>query len=146
MSHEGSCLCGAIAYAVDGEIGDPVLCHCSDCRKATGSAYAANAPVAAAGFRLLRGTQSLREYESSPGKLRAFCCGCGTPLYVRWPDDPTLLRLRLGTLDTPLGKKPVAHIFASSRADWDVISDGLPQYDGREPGRQGEAAPPHGSR
>ncbi len=135
MTYEGSCLCGAIAYAVHGEIGDPVMCHCRSCRKASGSAYATNAPVAVTDLRLLRGERCLREYESSPGKLRAFCSTCGTPLYVRWPDNPALVRLRLGTLDTPLGKKPVAHTFATSRADWDVIADALPQYEAREPGR-----------
>ncbi len=135
MAHKGSCLCGGVRYEINGEIGDAVMCHCRSCRKASGSAYATNAPVATSDFQLVRGNQLIREYESSRGKVRAFCGNCGSPLFVRRADDTSNIRLRLGTLDTPLGRHPVAHIFAMSCADWDRIRDDLPQYEAREPGR-----------
>lgn len=58
--HKGSCLCGAVAYEIDGELGPIVYCHCSRCRKASGSAFAAVSPVAAADFRIVKGEECLR--------------------------------------------------------------------------------------
>jgi hypothetical protein len=80
--YEGSCLCKSVRYEVTGELGDFGYCHCTSCRKASGSAHAANSPVDRARFRLLSGRETLREYESSPGKLRAFCGNCGSPIYA----------------------------------------------------------------
>lgn len=132
----GSCLCGAVRYEVRGSLGDIVLCHCSQCRKAQGGAFGANASVNAADFDLEDPETRLVEYESSPGKLRAFCGRCGSPIYSRLRSRPEVVRLRIGTLDTPIDGRPVAHIFAGSKAEWDTIDDGLPQFDGREPGRR----------
>jgi hypothetical protein len=133
--HTGRCLCGSVRYEVRGEIGPIVLCHCSQCRRAQGSAFAANAEVRAADFVVVTGAAGIKEFESSPGKLRSFCSHCGSPLYSRRADTPAVVRLRVGTVDPPLSSRPVAHIFATSKADWYEIHDELPQYDGREPGR-----------
>lgn len=55
--------------------------------------------------------------------------------------ETDFLRLRLGTLDTPVGKQPAAHIWVSGKADWDVISDDVPQYDGYDPGGRQSCCP-----
>src|SRR5437762_3351156 len=68
----GRCLCGGVRYEIDGEIGSVVCCHCSQCRRASGTAFATNASVRAEHFRLIAGQDLLTEYESSPGKFRAF--------------------------------------------------------------------------
>ena len=132
---KGSCQCRAIEYEIDGRLGQIPCCHCSQCRKAQGSGNAVNAPVAANEFELKLGSEMLTEYESSPGKVRAFCSVCGSPIYSRLASKPEVLRIRLGTLDTPVHEGPSVHIFANSKAAWETICDGLPQYEGREPGR-----------
>lgn len=124
----GSCLCGGIRFAIDGELGDFGYCHCRSCRKASGSAHAANSPVDRANFRLLSGAELLREYQSSAGKLRAFCGTCGSPIYAYLEATRDILRLRLGTLDTPFTKQPKAHTFVSDKAPWEPINDGLAQF------------------
>lgn len=139
MKHNGSCLCGGVCYALHGELGPITLCHCRQCRKAQGGAAVAAAPVKAAQFDITAGAELLRAFESSPGKERVFCARCGTPLYSRRAAEPDFLRLRLGTLDTPVGKKPAAHIWVEGKADWDDICDDIPQHAGFEPAR---AAPP----
>lgn len=139
MKHNGSCLCGGVRYAVRGELGKITLCHCGQCRKAQGGAAVAAAPVKAAGFEIVSGAELLRAFESSPGKERVFCSRCGSPLFSRRAAEPDFLRLRLGTLDTPVGAKPAAHIWVGEKADWDVICDDIPQHAGFEPGR---SAPP----
>ena len=131
----GRCLCGQIRYEVTGELGDIVFCHCSSCRRASGTAFATNSPIRASQFRIVSGTSTLKEYESTPGKVRAFCGACGSPLYSQRKAKPEALRLRIGTLDTPVNARPVAHIYATSRADWDLIVDDLPQHEANVPGQ-----------
>ena len=55
QQYMGSCLCGAVTYQIDGPIGDIIQCHCQKCRKANGTAYATNAPIAKADFKLTSG-------------------------------------------------------------------------------------------
>lgn len=129
--HAGSCLCGNVRYEVDGALSDFGHCHCTSCRKASGSAFAANAAVDRAAFRLLGGSDTLREFESSPGKLRAFCGRCGSPIYAYLTKSPDVLRIRLGSLDTPLPARAKAHTFVSDKADWEDLDafSSLPRFD-----------------
>ena len=133
-SYEGGCLCGALRYRVLGPLSPLVYCHCSQCRKAQGSAFAANIPVNRSNFTLQGDRAQLRAYESSPGKKRYFCATCGAPLYSELaPAGP--VRIRAGSLDAPACPEPQGHIFAGSKAPWHEITDDLPRYPGREPGR-----------
>ena len=123
-----SCLCGGVRYEIDdGAIGPVVMCHCGMCRKATGSAYATNAAVAATAFHLRAGADLLTRYESSPGKYRYFCERCGSPVYARSPEMPDHVRIRLGLLDDDPGVRPSFHYDAESKAPWDEITDSLPR-------------------
>ncbi|WP_320152875.1 GFA family protein [uncultured Tolumonas sp.] len=128
---KGSCLCNAIQYEIQGELGPTMMCHCSKCRKANGSAYAINAAVKIDQFHFIKGQELVSEFESSPGVFRSFCKQCGSPLLSRRPSQPDIVRLRIGTLDTPVDVKPLAHIFVSSKASWDEIHDDIPQYEER---------------
>lgn len=128
MSTTGSCLCGGVAFRIDGALAPIQLCHCAQCRKAQGGAFAANIPVAAAAFRLLAGDALLAAYESSPGKERVFCRRCGSPVLSRRAAHPEVVRVRAGLLDGPLDARPALHQHTASRCDWWPIEDDLPQY------------------
>jgi hypothetical protein len=130
---EGSCLCGGIRYQYDGEIEEISICHCSQCRKAQGSAFAAVSPVTAARFKVLAGVELLKEFRSSPDKARVFCANCGSPIYSAKDDAPELRRLRLGTVDTPFTCANAFHIFTASKASWWDCDDGLPSFAERRP-------------
>jgi hypothetical protein len=132
--HTGRCLCGGIRYEVEA-LGPIVLCHCSQCRRANGSAFGANAPAKAEHLRFVQGESLLATYESSPGKVRAFCSRCGSPVLSRRTDRPDVVRLRIGLIDPPIAERPTCHIYAASKAEWLDIRDQLPQYPEREPGR-----------
>lgn len=134
--HEGRCLCGGVAYRIHGEVGPIDLCHCSYCRRASGTAFASNATIRRADFELRSGETLLREHESSPGKYRSFCSRCGSPLYARHRALPEVLRIRVGTLDSDPGSRPSGHYDVESKAPWFTIADGLPQFD--EKGRPAE--------
>jgi hypothetical protein len=126
--YKGSCLCRSVQYEVTGEIGDFGYCHCTSCRKASGTAHAANAPVRRSDFRLASGAEELREFESSPGKVRVFCGRCGSPVYAYLRAYTDVIRIRLGTLDTPFTRQPKAHTWVSDKAPWEPIDDKLPQF------------------
>ena len=113
----GRCLCGTIRFELAGPLRAAAFCHCTQCRRANGSAFAANANVATENLRLVSGADAIREYESSPGKFRAFCSGCGSPIYSRWTAHPELRRIRLGTLDGDPGVRPAIHFWVGSKAE-----------------------------
>lgn len=129
----GSCLCGGVRFRITGRLGSAVYCHCVQCRKANGSAFACSGALPTKYFELAAGRELIREYESSPGKFRAFCSNCGSPVYSRRVAAPETMRVRLGTLDGDPGRRPHAHIWADAKAPWFDITDSLPQYQGNGP-------------
>lgn len=131
----GGCLCGAVRFEISGPIRDIVCCHCSQCRKAQGSAFATNGNVRSEEFRLLTGEESLTGFAATPGQTKYFCKRCGSPIMSRSVSSPGHVRVRLGTIETPIRERPSAHIFVGSKADWEDIGAPLPQYDEYEPGR-----------
>ncbi|WP_455217508.1 GFA family protein [Kaarinaea lacus] len=133
--YEGGCLCGKVRFEITGPISSIIYCHCSQCRKAQGSSFATNGIVKAEDFSIKSGEDSLTAYESTPGQKKYFCRHCGSPIMSRTELKPGQVRVRLGTIESDITERPVAHIFASSRASWDQITDDLPQYDAYEPSR-----------
>lgn len=126
--YKGSCLCGSVTYEVRGDLNTVTYCHCTRCRKASGSAFAANATVAESAFEFVTGRSGLGTYSTAAGVHRMFCSTCGSPL-ISWRDAlPNVLRLRLGTLDTPISERPMGHYFVASKADWHEVQDTLPQH------------------
>ena len=125
---EGGCLCGGVRFRITGKLGPAGHCHCKMCQRASGSAFASNAPVRTRYFELEAGTELVSEYESSPGKFRAFCRRCGSPVYSRRDAEPEIRRIRLGTLDADPGRRPLAHVWVGDKAPWHTIADDLPQY------------------
>ncbi|RJF99882.1 GFA family protein [Noviherbaspirillum saxi] len=131
----GSCMCGGVHYEYTGHLGTMTVCHCSDCRRAQGSSGVVAAPIDRHLFRWTAGEDLIAEYESSPGKKRAFCRRCGAPLYSRRDDAPDILRLRMGSIDTQIEATPVAHIYTVDIPPWADFHDELPRYDTHEHGR-----------
>lgn len=129
--HRGSCLCGRVRYEYDGTLDEISLCHCGQCRKAQGTAFAAVTPIRAADFRIVAGGESLKSYRATPGKARVFCGECGSPIYSARDDMPEVKRLRIGTLDTPLADvRERYHIFVAYKAPWYDIEDDWTRYRG----------------
>lgn len=127
--YKGSCLCGDIRFEITGEIKSIVYCHCSKCRKAQGSAFATNGNLEEKHFNIIHGKGNLTQYESGPGEYKYFCSKCGSPIISKNNAKPGNVRIRLGTIETDIKEKPEAHIFTSSKANWEEINDKLPQYD-----------------
>ncbi|MCP4935257.1 MAG: GFA family protein [bacterium] len=133
--YKGSCLCGKVRFEISGEIKSIIMCHCSQCRKAQGSAFATNGIVDAKRFALVCGQDELTGYETSPGKKRYFCKHCGSPILSKVESKPDTVRVRIGTISSDIVERPSAHIFVSSKANWEDIGDDIPQFEAYEPGR-----------
>ncbi|MDO9362528.1 MAG: GFA family protein [Sphingopyxis sp.] len=126
----GSCLCGTVRFEVTGGFDAFFLCHCSRCRKNSGSAHGANLFAASATIDWLSGAEKVTSYHLPETQhARAFCKTCGSAL-PSLQMDGALLVVPAGSLDTPADIRPMAHICCASRADWDVDLSDIPHMDG----------------
>jgi hypothetical protein len=123
----GRCLCGAVTYEVRGPLRDVVLCHCVECLRWSGNTGAFAA--AHDGDLLVTGV-ALRwvdSPDSSRGARRGFCVECGSSLFWK-AADAERTGIAAGTLDTPTGLRPTAHIYTHQAPDWVALpDDGLPR-------------------
>ncbi|MCX7514412.1 GFA family protein [Frateuria hangzhouensis] len=104
-------------------------CHCSMCRKASGSSFATNMLVNEADFVVRSGEDLVSSHQSSPGEQRYFCSGCGSPLYSRATARQGVISVRCGTLDDDPPVRPTEHFHVGSKAAWFDICDHVRQYE-----------------
>lgn len=131
----GSCLCKRVRFEIRGKLGGSSYCHCSMCRKATGSAFGVYAEVDADSFKVLSGEELILRYRSSAGVERTFCARCGSTLQFISEKNPGKVEVALGVLDDDPGIRVPHHIFVASKAPWVEITDGLPRYPGSSSGK-----------
>jgi hypothetical protein len=126
-----------VAFEAAPPFGPMTSCHCSRCRKMVGAAFATDFQAPAATFRWLRGRDSVRDF-ALPGATRfmtSFCIVCGGVMPHVARDDPSAVLIQVGALDDDPGIRPELHLFVASKAPWEEITDGLPQYDEYPPAR-----------
>jgi hypothetical protein len=116
----GGCPCGAVRYQIESF---PLLlysCNCTDCQRASGSAFALNMPVAAKDFRILQGEpKGWRRRSSSGADVTSWFCGdCGGRIYGERAGRPHSMTLRAGTLDDTTWLVPIAHMYVRSAQPW----------------------------
>jgi hypothetical protein len=124
----GTCLCGVVQYAVADEFGYALNCHCSNCRRATGSAFKPFAGIERGKLRLKKGEDMLMIFGDPHAAHDVHCKVCGSLLYsiVR---EGAFVHVAMGTLVDQPSIRPTAHIFVGSKAAWFTITDNLPQFD-----------------
>ena len=130
----GGCACGQARYEIAAEPLRMVKCHCRDCQRASGSAYAALLAFELASVKL---TGELRYYgvTSVRGTLleRGFCPTCGNPVTMKPGARPNVLYIHAGSLDDPSLYRPTAQQWVRSAQDWDYIDPRLPRFEERQP-------------
>ncbi|WP_170378308.1 GFA family protein [Ruegeria atlantica] len=120
----GSCLCGAVAFTIDGELSPPSACHCGQCRKQSGHYWSStstnqdNLSFAA--------SDTLNWFRASDIARRGFCNACGSFLFWQHNDEDTI-SISMGALDEPTGLHLARHIFVADKGDYYDITDDLPQ-------------------
>jgi hypothetical protein len=127
----GRCFCGTVEYEVADEFEYSAYCHCSNCRRTTGSAFKPFAGIRRAEFKLVRGDTDLLVYGEESGN-DTHCKRCGSLVFsvVR---DGTYVHVPMGTLVDDPTIRPTKHIFVGSKAPWFQITDDLPRFDGHAP-------------
>jgi hypothetical protein len=130
----GSCLCGGVAFEVVLPFRRASHCHCSRCRKHSGTAMLTHGRVPRDRFRLLRGDELVRVYRPEGGAVKAFCSECGSSLFGgTWPEGPEV-SVRFGALDGDPGIRPQYRTHVASKAAWDdVPDDDLPRFAAANP-------------
>jgi hypothetical protein len=127
--YTGSCLCGAVRYAFDVEPRVTAACHCSLCRKATGSAFGVWTMVAKERFRWTAGESEVAEFRSSDDGRRFFCKRCGATLGNLSGRRPDFMHVAAGTLDHAPAVRVAFHVYVASKAPWHELTDALPRFD-----------------
>ena len=125
-------------FAVDVDVVDFSHCHCSQCRRLHGAAYATFAGVNRGEFRYIQGADDVSTYSSSPSNVRVFCSICGSTILCDPQDEPEYLYLSMSTLDGDPVLPSGYHAWVDSKAPWHEIADELPQYDTDSPADAGE--------
>jgi hypothetical protein len=126
---KGSCLCGAVKYEVTGEPKRFFHCHCSRCRKATGTGHASNLFLQPGSLKWLCGEEQIRAFKV-PEAIRftnVFCVTCGSRM-PRQVQNTDAVVVPAGSLDDQAPIKPEARIFYGSRTSWSCNTDELPVY------------------
>lgn len=126
MGLQGGCMCGAVRYEASGAVTHPTLCHCMDCRRASGAPALAWFSVRRDALRWTRGTPARNP--SSPGVERLFCGNCGTQLTWHSAAAPDEIDVTTGSLDDPDALPPADHTYYSQRVRWLHLADDLPRY------------------
>jgi hypothetical protein len=103
-------------------------CHCSQCRKAYGSAFGTIAVVAATDFAYVCGKDLIVAFKATKRVTRYHCGVCGSPLPLCEPWDP-LVGIPAGLFDDDPQCKPTSHSFVGSKAPWWGICDDQPQFE-----------------
>lgn len=124
----GECCCRAVGYEVADAFSYALNCHCSNCRRTTGSAFKPFAGIEYSKLHLVRGAELGMIYGDDTTH-DAHCARCGSLLYSRVRDGKWA-HVAMGTLVDAPSIRPTAHIFVGSKAPWHEITDDLPQYRG----------------
>ncbi len=130
-SLRGSCLCGGVAFDIEGKVGPIGQCHCSKCRKVSGTDGNAVFYASASSFRWLRGQDLIRQFfvPDGNGWASSFCGTCGSPVPLI-DREQTKYFVPAGLLDDDPGHRGyAAHIFVGSKAPWVELKDGAPQFE-----------------
>lgn len=127
---EGGCLCGKVRYQASGEASMVVVCHCTHCRRQSGSAFSMNIGVPTAALQV--DGEALRRYQDTGDSglpvYRHFCGECGSPIYSLIEVMPDMAFVKAGTLDDPSWVEPGVQVYCDSRLTWSRLPDGLASF------------------
>jgi len=122
----GECFCGEVRYRVDGSLRDARSCHCSRCRKAFSSQASAYALVDPLEFAWVSGESLLKSYVGEHGFGLQFCSQCGSTICGIF--NNTVHGVTLGCVNGDPKVKLERHIYVGSKASWETLAEGVPQF------------------
>jgi hypothetical protein len=125
-----------VQFEITGAVGPFELCHCSRCRKSSGSAFVAAVGVRTADYRLLAGRDLIASFDApilrKPPAYRVFfCTRCGSPAPDPAPAGERF-EIAAGLLEGDPGRAPDKHIFVDHEPDWLRVAPDLPRLTAAE--------------
>lgn len=130
MKAYGSCACEKVSYQLTSEFISCSYCHCSVCRKLTGSAFGSYGEVRNSSFEWIQGENLVNIYSQSENTDRCFCSSCGSFLVTIYKPEPDVVYVSLGSLHDASNIQMNYHQFFGSRVKWCEIQDELQKYGG----------------
>ncbi|MBT3700377.1 MAG: GFA family protein [Alphaproteobacteria bacterium] len=128
----GSCQCGNAHYQIHSPSVVSVACHCNDCRKQSGSAFAVSLVVKSTDVTFSNNLKTWERMTDTGRRNRAwFCPDCGNRIYHQDPDAPTVVRIRAGTLDNEQIPEPMVHVFTARKVPWLTFPDHVTLFEGQ---------------
>jgi hypothetical protein len=126
----GGCLCANIRFAYPAPLGPAAYCHCSDCRKCTGSAFNVSVGVETRHFEITAGSPArfTQKADSGTELTRHFCPDCGSPLFTSSPRHPGVVYVKAGTFDDLTLIRPAYQSGIRSAVPWATIDPVLPGH------------------
>lgn len=125
----GGCMCGAVRFEIDRPLVSAGYCHCTRCQRRTGTAASASARIEPGSLTVVAGEELLHAWDPPEGFSKIFCSVCGSAMWSRSQEDPSILSVRLGALDGDPGIRPMDHTFVAYAASWEPLpDDGLPRH------------------
>ena len=123
----GGCLCGAIRYHSQTDPAFVIVCHCRDCQKFTGSAFAALVAVPKATL-VFQGELKTFTATADSGRPigRQFCPECGSSICELSASRPELLILN--TLDDPATVTPIREIYCDRALPWVQLGGDMQRF------------------
>ncbi|QYD69134.1 GFA family protein [Paraburkholderia edwinii] len=119
QERKGGCACGAVRYILKGEPQAAAICHCSLCRKQSGSAFSFNLIVKEADYEQFGETKFyVTTGDSGQPSFRHFCAECGSPVVTKSVVMPGMAIVKAGTLDSMEGLQPQREIYTDHAPEW----------------------------
>lgn len=125
----GGCMCGAVRYECSAEPVMTANCHCRDCQRATGGAYASVFFVPRNAIKII-GEVKYYDVKGESGNTlsRGFCPTCGSRLFGKPAVMPDVMGIMAGSLDDPSSHRPAIDIYTASAQPWDYMNPELPKF------------------
>lgn len=123
----GSCLCSAVRFEIDGRMSAIGHCHCSKCRKVSGTGSNAMLMTSRKRLTFLAGEELIRSFRQPSGFTSSFCERCGSPVPHLHPNGKVYW-VPVGLLDDDPGVRVALHIYVASKAPWDEIAGNAVQH------------------
>lgn len=129
-SLEGGCMCGACRFTLSAPPRGATYCHCTRCRRRTGTAWSINARLEPGSLTWSAGEELIRWWDPGDGGWRKGSCSvCGSQLASADPREPQQTGIRFGAFDGDPGVRPSAHLYTRYAASWaEIPDDGLPRW------------------
>lgn len=126
---EGGCLCGSVRYTLKGAPRATAVCHCTHCRKQSGSVFSFNLVMRESDYEQIGETALFVDTGDSGHPVnRHFCANCGSPIYATINTAPNKIILKAGTLDDLEGLRPQAEIYTQTAQPWVNAIDGTVRF------------------